>query len=66
MSQYLPYILVIGMIFVFFAVCYLVYSGDDSEPHHTGEHKTVKNAAHRIKAAEKYETPRASAAALMR
>lgn len=66
MSQYLPYILVIGMIFVFFAVCYLVYSGDDSEPHHTGEHKTVKNAAHRTKAAEKYETPRASAAAPQR
>ncbi len=37
MSQFLPYILVVGTIIVFFAVCYLVYSGDDKKKEHREE-----------------------------
>ena len=40
MSQFLPYALVVGMVIVFFAVCYLVYSGDDGEKKHAESHKT--------------------------
>ena len=46
MSQFLPYILVVGTIIVFFAVCYLVYSGDDKKKEHREETPVLKERHH--------------------
>lgn len=46
MSQFLPYILVVGTIIVFFAVCYLVYSGDDKKKEHREEPPVLKERHH--------------------
>jgi len=46
MSQFLPYILVVGTIIVFFAVCYLVYSGDDKKKEHREETPALKERHH--------------------
>ena len=46
MSQFLPYILVVGTIIVFFAVCYLVYSGDDKKKEHCEEPPVLKERHH--------------------